>query len=286
MTDIEQLEERIDRLEELLEKKLNALESLNASATNLPQLSLDNYDLNENEKRVLTMLSIGLPKTRASKAAGMSEAYAGMRLKNSIEFATAYKEIEERVRDWAEARLSFTLPMAWKVLDKILMSEPEQYLAGNKAYARALLQAQEKVAKQIVRLDAQKDATLTLEHRMDDPLLQVQKRSLDILAQRIEHYRRLEEDGAIDETTPEWQVLEAEVKEVSQVIGGQPVNYEKRKLKCLECQAWVRNLHSHVYTEHDMGASEYKAKHDILVSHRLDFNSFIEQQAYLEAGEE
>lgn len=285
-TNVEQLEERIGRLEKMLEEKLDALEGLNASAEGLPKLELDKYELNENEKRVLTLLSIGLPKGRASQAAGMSASYATMRLKDSIEFATAYKDIEKRVRQWAEARLSFTLPAAWKVLDRILAAEPEEYLDGNTSYARALLQAQEKVAKQIIRLDVQKDATLTVEHRLDDPLLQVQERSLDIIARQIESYRERDKAGLLQEGTPEWRVLEAEVEEVSQVIGGQPVNYDDCKLKCLECGDWVKNLHSHVYNQHEMGAEEYKKKHNITVSQRLDFDSFIEHQAYLKAGDD
>jgi cell division septum initiation protein DivIVA len=282
MTDIEKLEERIDQLEQLLKDNLDAVEGLTASATNLPQLALDDYELNENEKRVLTLLSVGLPGARASKAAGMSKDYASMRLKDSLEFAKAYQDVKKRVREWAEARLSFTLPLAWRVLDRILLADPEDYLAKDSPYARAVLKAQEKVAKQIVSLDAGKDAKLTIRHELEDPLLQVQQRSLDLVARHMARLERLEAEGKLEELTPEWQVLEAQAKTVSEVVGGQPVSYEREQLRCLECDSWQRNLHAHIHSAHGMSVTEYKEKHDITLTHRLDFDSFMQHQAYLE----
>lgn len=285
MADIKELEERIGQLEELLEKKLSALENLNASATNLPELRLDEYDLNDNERRVLTLLSVGLPGNRASQAAGMSRDYAYMRLQDSLEFARAYKDVKNRVREWAEARLSFTLPLAWQVLDRILLADPEEYLASDSPYARAVLKAQGQIAKQIVRLDAQKDAKLTIKHELEDPLLQVKQRSLDLVARRMAQLERLEADGKLDEMTPEWQVLEAQSRAVSEVIGGQPVSYEREQLQCLECDKWQRNLHAHIHNAHGMSVTEYKQRHGVTLTHRLDYASFMQHQAYLEKDE-
>jgi hypothetical protein len=286
VTSIVELEGRIKSLEGLLKEKLDALEALNASATDLPALSLDDYDLNENEKHVLMLLSIGMPKSKAAQAAGMSASYTHARLRESVEFARAYSDIEKQVRKWAEARLSFTLPLAWAVIDRILTTNPEAYLGENDSYARAILKAQEMIAKQIVRLDAQKDARLTVTYELDDPLLQVKQRSLELVAEHMARLRHLEEEGQLDEMTPEWQVLDVEAKEIADVIGGQPVDYEQGKLQCLECKHWYVNLHSHIHIKHGMSVVDYKEKHGISLTHRLDFGSFMEHQAYLEAGEQ
>ncbi len=228
-----------------------------------PTMALAKYDLSENEQTALRLLALGLNQKEASELAGRNDSYVNQRLRDSAEFALAYKDVREEFDVWREARLKFILPQMWREIDLIINSVPEDYVKeGNTDYAKALLKAKTTVIDKILRHNYTKTSDIVHKHEIDIPMLQLAQNNILMLAEHMQGLALADNRGELEARLPENQIIELFPEQHLLRFNEQPRRDDGR-FRCLECGAWIVNLRGHVTLQHNMELKHYVVKHNI-----------------------
>lgn len=225
------------------------------------EYELDTQHLNENEIKVLQLVSLGMNNTEAARAAGLHEDYIKDRMRRSLYFAKAYKEVREQFDQWQLARIKFVLPRVWAEIDRLLATDPESYLGNDTKYATVLLQQKVRILDKLLRLSYSEETKVVHEQKISEPAMQLAEKNIQLLAEYLERLGREEASGAISNRLPENQIIDVTPVEIGPEFAEQPRDAEGRFL-CLVCDQWVDSLVEHLKA-HDMTLQRYKMEFDL-----------------------
>ena len=225
------------------------------------EYELDVQHLNENEVKVLQLVSLGMNNTEAAKAAGLHEDYIKDRMRRSLYFAKAYKDVREQFDQWQLSRIKFVLPRVWAEIDKLLAVDPESYLGDDPKYASVLLQQKVRILDKLLRLSYSEETKVIHEQKISEPALQLAEKNIQLLAEYMARLNREMASGSISNRLPENQIIDVTPVEIGPEFAEQPRDAEGRFL-CLVCDKWVDDLVEHL-KEHDMTLQRYKIEFDL-----------------------
>lgn len=244
-----------------LESKIEHMDRLNKK-TPPADYTLAKYDLNENEEAVLRFISVGLPDQEAIAAAGLSSQYVTQRLKASIQFAAAYQELSDMYDKWAETQLKFIMPLTWARVDDILSTDAASFIPTDPAFARNVLQAQTKLGLQLMRLNYAKEHRVTVSHKMDPAMLQIQQDNATLFAEMLQSLSARDITGELDRNLPQRQIIDVVAVEENPTFKDNPQD-EFGRYKCLECNIYVEDLPEHLHVDHEILFTTYLRKYGI-----------------------
>jgi len=251
-----------------LESKIEHMDRLNKK-TPPADYTLAKYDLNENEESVLRFISVGLPDRDAIQAAGLKPNYVNQRMKDSVQFAAAYQELSEVYDKWAETQLKFIMPLTWARMDDIMSTDAASFIPTDPAFARNILQAQTKIGLQLMRLNYAKEHRVTLTHKMDPAMLQVQQDNAELIAGMLQKLSARDVSGDLDNNLPEYQIIDVVAIEENPTFKENPQD-EFGRYKCLECNIYVEDLPEHLHVDHEILFTSYLRKHGIEPGSMMD----------------
>lgn len=268
MTETEQLKAELEALRSEV-ASLKREEKLLPDAT----AALAKYDLNDNEKRVLELIALGLNQTEASLAASRHEDYVKNRLYASKAFANAYRDIQGEFANWQEARLRFVLPEVWREIDVLLKVDPEDYVEeGNWRYAQTLWNAKARIIDKLLRLNYAQESKIVHQHEVDIPMLQMAQENLGLIAEHLQKLSLEDTQGVLEDRLPENQAIDLTPLEYNLQFDHQP-RRDDGKARCLECGSWVLHLGRHLQEKHNMSTRAYKAKNNLDPLEGIDVES-------------
>ena len=233
-----------------------------------PVLTLEQYDLTENEVRALKLIALGLNQTETSRLVGNSDDFIKRRLRDSAAFTRAYHEVRDEFNLWQEARLKFALPQVWREVDLILNSDPESFISVDKEkdntdYAKALLKAKTTVIDKILRhnyiLSSKVEHTLEFE----GPMIQVAQENLGLIAEHLQRLALAETRGELEGRLPESQIVDLMPVEHALRFNSQARRKEDGRFRCFQCGSWVKNLKGHLSLQHSMELKQYIVLHNL-----------------------
>ena len=257
LTAAERLEQRIAELEAKIDDQAKRNEKPKPA-----EFVLQKYDLNDNEQKILRFVSAGIPDSEALEMAGLSPKYISRRVKESVQFASAYNELAEAYDRWLETQLKFIMPMTWARIEDLLATDPTAFLEDNPAFARNVLQAQNKTILQLLRLNYAKEHKITVLNKFDDAILNVQKESNSLIVEALREFRVNQSEGTLDNYLPEKQIIDVvPITEETEYIKN-PMD-DMGRYKCLECEEYVSGLAQHLHLEHGMRFATYLKRHNI-----------------------
>lgn len=228
-----------------------------------PALTLEQYELTENEVRALKLIALGLNQTESSRLVGNSDDFIKRRLRDSAAFTRAYHEVRDEFNLWQEARLKFALPQVWREVDLILNSNPEAFVEDdNTDYAKALLKAKTTVIDKILRHNYILSSKVEHTHEFDGPMIQVAQDNLAIIAEHLQRLALAETRGELEGRLPESQIVDLTPVEHALRFNSQ-VRREDGRFRCFECGSWVKNLKGHLSLQHNMELKQYIVLHNL-----------------------
>ena len=251
-----------------LESKIEHMDRLNKK-TPPADYTLAKYDLNENEETVLRFISVGLPDQDAIAAAGLSPQYVAQRLKASVQFAAAYQELSDVYDKWAETQLKFIMPLTWARMDDILSTDAAAFIPTDPAFARNVLQAQTKIGLQLMRLNYAKEHRVTLTHKLDPAMLQIQQDNAGLIAELLQGLSARDITGELDRNLPQRQIIDVVAVEEDPTFKENPQD-EFGRYKCLECNIYVEDLPEHLHVDHEILFTTYLRKYGIEPGSMID----------------
>jgi len=223
---------------------------------------LDTQHLDETEQQVLRLIGVGLNDRNAAEAAGMSRSYIRDRMQASLYFAKAYTEVKDRYDDWLQARVKFIMPEVWARIEKILADDPDILRAQDSGYARVVYQTQAKIVDKLLRINYAEETKVTHEHGLSEPLMQMAAQNAALVAQQLAQTEREIAKGTADKHLPEHQIIDLPVTAFAPVFDVQPRD-EQGRFRCLECDAWVVDLLTHLQEAHALELQAYQIKHNL-----------------------
>jgi hypothetical protein len=245
----------------ILEDRLNQLEA-EKSTPPTGEFNIEKYGLNPNEEQILRLITVGLSDQNAIKIAGLDPSYIASRTRSSLQFATAYADAKELYLEWQEARLKFILPDTWNWVDDLMNANAAKFIEVDSPFARNILQAQTKVALQLLRLNYAKEHRVTHTHEMSPAMLQMQQDNMGILAEHLKNLAAQKSDGTLEANLPQKLIIDVEAQEISPSFTENPIN-EEGQAKCFECEEFVDDIATHLHLDHDMAISTYLRKYGI-----------------------